>query len=144
MKIKILICFFINILLFTSCLDLTTSDDEQEENSENCTCKRTTKPEDEEVELKLSLNNQNKQVEITIYEGSIDKNKIVKTYIAEETPAKIVLDVDKNYTYVAKYLKGIDTIYVPVNSDLSTHKYTCNEEPCWRIKNNVINLKLKI
>ena len=44
----------------------------------------------------------------------------------------------------SKYLKGIDTIYVPVNSDLSTHKYTCNEEPCWRIKNNVINLKLKI
>ena len=123
--------------LFNEQIDLSTNDDE------NCDCDITEEPDSCAVKLKVTINDKNPEVPITIFFGNIERNKVATTLTASQTLTTVNLKLNHDYTYMAKYLKGSDTIYVPVKSRLKKSVYICHDDSCWKIDNNVINLKLK-
>ena len=118
-------------------VDAITTDDE------NCNCFLEEEPESYDVTLKLTINAENPSVPVTIFYGNIERKRVAAELTSENNYATVNLKLNHNYTYMAKYLRGSDTIYVPVNAQLSTSSYVCHEDTCWTINNNVINLKLK-
>ena len=116
---------------------LKTSDDE------NCDCYLYEKPESYDVQLRITINDANPQVPVTVFFGNVERKNIATTLTASETVVAINLKTNHDYTYQAKYLKGSDTVYVPIKARLSTDTYVCQGDTCWRVNNNVINLKLK-
>ncbi|MBO4372406.1 MAG: hypothetical protein J5826_05690 [Bacteroidales bacterium] len=138
------ILMFLVLVAFTSCdklvgdnIDAITNDDE------NCDCFLAEEPEQYDVVVKVTLNEQNTQVPITVFYGNVERNNVAAKITTEQPFGTVTLKLNHDYTYMAKYLKGSDTIYVPVKARLSSSQYVCHEDTCWTINNNVINLKLK-
>lgn len=138
------ILMFLVFVAFTSCdklisdnIDAITNDDE------NCDCFLSEEPELYDVTIKVTINSQNTQVPITVFYGNVERNNVAATITTEQPYSTITLKLNHDYTYMAKYLKGSDTVYVPVKARLSSSQYVCHEDTCWTINNNVINLKLK-
>ena len=123
--------------LFNDQIDLST------DNNENCDCQIVEEPTTYDVKLKVTINDKNPEVPITIYFGNIERNNVATTITATQALTTVNLKLNHDYTYMAKYLKGSDTIYVPVKSRLKKSVYLCNDDSCWTIDNSVINLKLK-
>ncbi len=113
------------------------------DDSDNCDCFLAEEPEMYDVTIKVSINDQNTEVPVTVFYGNVERNNIAATFTAQQQSNSIFLKLNHDYTYMAKYLKGSDTIYVPVKARLSSSSYVCHEDTCWTINNNVINLKLK-
>ena len=116
---------------------LKTSDDE------NCECYLYEKPESYNVQLKITINDENQKVPVTVFFGKVDRKSIATELTASESVVSINLKTNHEYTYQAKYLKGSDTVYVPIKAKLSADSYVCHDDTCWRVNNTVINLKLK-
>lgn len=110
---------------------------------ENCDCVIRYEPETYDVKLKLTINDQNSEVPVTVFYGNVERKKVAAEIKASSDEAIINLSTNEEYTYLAKYLKGSDTIYVPIKAKLSTSNYICHDDTCWSVSNNVINLKLK-
>ncbi|MBP5369495.1 MAG: hypothetical protein J6Z01_13695 [Bacteroidales bacterium] len=123
--------------LFSEHIDLST------DNNENCDCEISEEPETYDVKLKVTINDKNPEVPITIFFGSIERNNVATTLTATNALTTVNLKLNHDYTYMAKYLKGSDTVYVPVKSRLKKSVYLCHDDSCWTIDNSVINLKLK-
>lgn len=138
------IIIFELLIAFSSCdklvddnIDAITNDDE------NCDCFLSEEPELYDVTIKVTINDQNAEVPVSVFYGNVERNNKVTTITTEQQFCTVTLKLNHDYTYMAKYLKGSDTIYVPVKARLSSSKYVCHEDTCWTINNNVINLKLK-
>ena len=130
--------------LTVGCESLTDNDfDNNGNDGEDCNCNLYEEPESYDVKLKITINAENQEVPITVYYGNIERNRIATQTTVNSSPAVINLKTGSNYTYLAKYLKGSDTVYVPVHARLSTSYNICNDDTCWQVDNNVINLKLK-
>ena len=134
------------ILATTSACDKLVSDEIsslKNTDEENCECYLEEKPEYYDVKLKITINEENPEVPITVFYGNVQRNNVAKQLNANESIITINLKTNHEYTYQAKYLKGSDTVYVPIKAKLSTDTYTCHNDTCWKVNNNVINLKLK-
>ncbi len=113
---------------------------------EDCECNNKyiydgaeTIPQEGEVTIRVSENN----TRIEIYDGSMDKGKLIKELEAPELRNNVILPVNRSYTYVARYMRGNDTIVVPVNSKFECKKNECKGLQCFFFMNNVVDLSLR-
>lgn len=109
----------------------------------NCSCASYVEPKKAEVAMRVTINPENPQPKITIYDGPMDRNIVVKTIVADKERNLDSLKVNVKYTYVTEYIKGCDTIVVPVHAELSVNNTTCNGYNCFDVANNIIDLRLK-
>ena len=141
--------FFIFISFLISCdYDVVSSSasnvvDDDEDQEQSCDCNIDKEPIDYDVTLKLTFNEQNKKIPIFIYKNNIEMGSLEKSDTAVSSTHSINLRIGHNYTAVAKYLSGKDTVMVPVNFTLKKESYECDGTTCWNVKNDIINLKLK-
>lgn len=110
---------------------------------EDCRCVLDVEPDSYELTIKLSIDSKNKKVPLTIYNGNMENGFVVYSDTAKTATVKIDLPLNRNYTAVAKYLNDKDTIVVPVYFKYDKSSYECANQPCWKVKNNVVSLKLK-
>jgi len=113
---------------------------------EDCECNNnylhnqsTGMPETGEVTIRVSQTD----TKVRIYNGAMDSGNIVDEFTATEQRNVIKLPVNKYYTYAAEYMKGSDTIIVPVKSKFECVKNECKGLECYFFLNNVVDLSLR-
>ncbi|MCQ2250466.1 MAG: hypothetical protein MJZ66_05100 [Bacteroidales bacterium] len=115
-------------------------------NEEDCECNNKylhsnseSMPKEGEVTIRVSA----QDTRIEIYDGAMDKGKLIKELSAKELRNNVDLPVNQNYTYVAEYLKGDDTIKVAVKSKFECKKNECKGLECYFFYNNIVDLRLR-
>lgn len=98
-------------------------------------------PESGEVTIRVS--SQQGGVRVLVYNGQMDGGSLAQSFTATEQRSAIELPVNKNYTYVAEYIRDSDTIMVPVNSKFKCNLNECKGRQCYFFINNVVDLRLK-
>lgn len=109
----------------------------------------TSKPDVAEINVKLTLNNTNPYVAINVYSGRIEEEILILSDTARTESWSTVLPVDEYYTVTATYWSGAaDLNYYNVTAIDGSHVRTRKisdacDEPCWVVRGNNFNVKLK-
>lgn len=118
------------------------------EDEENCECgnhylilNEGQTPEKGEVVIRVS--NGYGDVDIQVFDGSMQSGLCVKDTTSAAERNTFDLPVNREYTYVARYLKNSDTIIVPVKTKLECKVNECKGLQCYFLKNNIIDLSLR-
>lgn len=98
-------------------------------------------PDDGEVVVRIS--DGYGPVDIQVFDGTMQDGKSIKDTASSNQRNTIYLPVNKVYTYVARYLRGSDTILVPVRTKLECKVNECQGLQCYFLENNIIDLSLK-
>ena len=101
-------------------------------------------PYESTVTIKVTINEENPKVPIFIYKGRYNQtDELIYSDTAKEEYYKIILPLNHYYYVKAKYQKNSDTIYAI--DGVFFKKFLSQEcdSSCWKIKNNIINVKLK-
>ena len=107
------------------------------------------KPSEAEINVKLTLNQLNPFVEINIYSGRIEEEILILTDTARSETWSTVLPADEYYTVTATYSSGSQTrTYYSVTAIdggfVRTKKILARcDKPCWVIRGNNFNVRLK-
>lgn len=82
---------------------------------------------------------------ISIYEGNIEDNILIKSYFINTGVTEVNLKVNRKYTFTARYEELGGNICVVVNSVYPRVRYETNqcEEPCYYVYDKKVKLKLK-
>jgi hypothetical protein len=95
------------------------------------------------LNIKLTINDENLRVPLTIYEGNIEDNLVVKVDTVSTSKYSILLPPEKYYSAKARYKKGGTIIYAIGGDKVKkTHTTTC-DSTCWSTEEGNINLELK-
>ncbi|MFP4365890.1 MAG: hypothetical protein ACLFQA_02240 [Bacteroidales bacterium] len=146
-------CFYGNdgrlIMLAFFSISLLMSCNPEEWEVVDCSECYTRKPEEAEINVKLTLNNTNPYVVVNVYSGRIEEEILILSDTARTETWNTVLPVDEYYTVTATYWSGAaDLTYYNVTaidgSHIRTRKIsdTC-DEPCWVVRGNDFNVRLK-
>ncbi|MFO7923631.1 MAG: hypothetical protein R6U58_08055 [Bacteroidales bacterium] len=109
----------------------------------------TDRPAEAEINVKLSLNDVNRFVVIDIYSGRIEEEILLLSDTARSEYWSAVLPADAYYTVTATYRSGSQarTYYNVTAIDgnfVRTEKVSNRcDQPCWVIRGNNFNVKLK-
>ena len=107
------------------------------------------KPSETEINVKLTLNQLNPFVEINVYSGRIEEEILIISDTARNETWSTVLPADAYYTVTATYSSGSQTrsFYNVTAIDggfVRTKKILARcDKPCWVIRGNNFNVRLK-
>jgi len=127
------ISVFILISVFFSCEEIIIID---------CTECVTKEPLEALLEIKLEENQQGAR--ITIYQGNLEDNIILRQFNSNSTVVYQEVPLNKSYTLTAEYTRG-EIMNVAVNSVQPRVKYVEEKctEPCYYTYDIKVNLMLK-
>ena len=117
-------------------------------NSEDCAdydysdC-NTIEPLEVALNIKLTINDANPKVPITIYEGKIEDNHVVKIDTVSASKYSIPLPPDKYYSAKARYKDGNIIVYAIGGDKVKKNHTTVCDSTCWSTEEGNINLELK-
>lgn len=143
---------FSALLAFAGCdtiLDTATENDEWYYNDEeDCLCNNSylnvpgdnSMPKEGEAVIRVSRDYGD--VTLSIYEDNLD-GRLLMEKTAEGERNVFNLQLNRQYTYAARYVKNGDTIVVPVRSYLECKSQDCQGVECYFIYNNIVDLRLK-
>lgn len=104
------------------------------------------RPEVAEINVKVSISNLNPRVVINVYRGRFEEEDLVLSDTTTTETWKALLPADEYYSVTATY-KGQNNYYgvTAIDGGLVSAREvraTC-DEPCWIIRGNNFNVKLK-
>jgi hypothetical protein len=105
--------------------------------------------ESEPVEAKITVDFENYGVytiKLTIYEGEVEDNIILGSYINPVNLMEYYFPINKKYTFKAEYTDRNGVKYIAVNSVFPRVKLEleqCSLSPCYYVYDNKLNMELK-
>lgn len=85
-------------------------------------------------------------IKLTIFDGNIEDNIIIGSYINPVNVMEYYFPVNNKYTFQAKYTDRNGITYIAVNSVFPRVKMEleqCNVSPCYYVYDNKLNMHLK-
>jgi hypothetical protein len=134
------------VSLLTILVTSITSCNPEEWDPVDCNECYTNKPSDAEVNVKLTINNMNPSVIIDVYSGRLEEESLIlKDTVRSETWSTI-LPVEEYYTITATYRAATGNFNVTAIDGnfirLRRVRASC-DDPCWIVRGNNFNVKLK-
>ncbi len=112
----------------------------------NCSECYTNKPAEAEINVKLSISNLNPSVVINLYSGKIEEELLILTDTVNNETWSAIVPVDEYYTVTATYRALTGNFWVTAIDGgtvrLRKVRASC-DNPCWVIRGNNFNVKLK-
>jgi len=105
----------------------------------------TEEPEIAEINVRLTINQTNRKVVVRVYEGRVEEEILVLADTSFTDTWGAILPVNRYYTVTADY-RGHRVYYITAidGAFLRTEKIrTRCDRPCWVIRGNNFNLRLK-
>ena len=106
----------------------------------------TEQPEEAEINVKVSISNLNPEVKINIYSGKLEEEILILSDSSSNETWNTILPVNEYYTVTATYRAQTGNFMVTAidGNLLRTRKVRiiC-DEPCWFVKGNNFNVRLK-
>lgn len=139
----------VNILtlsLFTILITSITSCNPEEWDPVDCNECYTNKPSDAELNVKLTINNMNPSVIIDVYSGRLEEELLILTDTVRSETWSTILPVEEYYTITATYRAATGNFNVTAIDGnfirLRRIRASC-DDPCWVVRGNNFNVKLK-
>ncbi|MBN1988891.1 MAG: hypothetical protein JW783_05835 [Bacteroidales bacterium] len=132
-------------LLYTLCITflLAGCDLELLEETDCANC-YVEKPVDAYVDISVSINSENAYVPLEIYLGEFDKENLIYRDTSESSTYTILLEMNQDYSVVAKYYSKGRYVYVVNGEELRTKKdYDSCDQICYKIKGDKIDVRIK-
>ena len=105
------------------------------------------RPAEAEINIKVTINNLNPSVPLSIYSGRIEEEILVHADTIRNSEWSIILPADRYYTIAATYRSHVHEIGNVTAIDgnfVRTEKVrTACDEPCWVLRGNNFNVRLK-
>ena len=131
----------IHIILFLSLILLSCDEKFVIVNCNDCLQEE---PFDTNIDIKLS-DVVRGEILINVYEGNIEDNIIIETFYTSYNETHVKVNLNKRYTFTAKYPDYGGRSTIVGNTAYPRGKYETNqcEEPCYYIYDTSVKLKLK-
>lgn len=96
------------------------------------------------LELKLDGDSGFRSTIVTIYEGNVEDNVVLKSLEINSDKRTINVPLNKKYTVTARYFRDGQT-YLAIDSTTPRVRYdkTSCDKPCFWVYNKTLNLRLK-
>jgi len=108
--------------------------------SEDC---YETKPSKGEAMIEITMDEENQKIPFELYEGKYEAGKLVISDTLYSKIHYIELPVNKYYTFLAKYSKDSEDLYVFRSGTIKARRNANEDYSCWNTINIRIDLKLK-
>jgi len=95
-------------------------------------------------ELVVTINKEFPRVPVAIYEGDFENNIIVTEDTLTRVSAVYQLLTEKNYSAVAIYVIGPDTVAVLDSDTIDPVSTEYRDGTCWDVQNGVADLQLRV
>jgi len=133
--------YFFVVLLFLgfSCYDMDVEPDEDCVDADFSDC-NLEEPfySDSQIELSSDL-----PVEVYVFKDLVESNDTVRRFVPESSTESIELPIGNTYTAAAKYIRGVDTILVLDESEISKSSTSQCDSTCWTVSGADFDLRLK-
>lgn len=138
MKIKSISLFMLFAIL-SSCYTNQYPDSSEDCESYNCD---TYEPYDAKLYITFTKNSENSDPQLLLLEGCYEDNNVIDTLPTDDTNFDIIVLINHNYTVVAKYVKGKDTIIAIDGAYVEKKSHYECEDICWEVINGNIDVEL--
>ncbi len=92
--------------------------------------------------IRCTINSQNDSVPVYVYYGDLQKNDL-DTFFYAKTSSKTLIRPLGDYSVVAEYIRGRDTIVVFDGDDIDTDETEYSDKSCWSLDNAHVDVRLK-
>ncbi len=133
--------FFIIILFYASSCN---PEEWQVVNCDECYIER---PGEAELNIRVTINNLNPSVPVSIYSGRIEEEILVHADTIRSPEWTVILPADQYYTIAATYRSHIHEVgnvtAIDGNFVRTERVRTACDEPCWVVRGNNFNVRLR-
>ncbi len=92
--------------------------------------------------IRSTLNSENDSVPIHVFFGDLENDQLDTFFYARSTMKSLIRPLGE-YSVVAEYLRGNDTIVVFDGDDIDTDETEYSDKSCWELDNAHVDVRLK-
>jgi hypothetical protein len=133
------------LVALIACSDTSTTDSDEDNDlplsPENCEVDR---PPLGPLKVKVTIDGEFKTVPITVYRGDIEDNVIELETTMTKPERTLQMDVNRDYSVIALYVIGPDTVAVLDSDDISRENKEYRDRYCWEVPAATVDLRLRI